>query len=513
MKRRPLLLPAALIGLVATAGLAVGVRQQACAAPQAGVLGPTTPGSLRAAAERAEISVGTALSWHALTTDARYLPALLRDFDAVTLENASKWATVQHAEDEWDWSRADECVSEARAAGLSVRAHPLVWDEHVPAWAVDVPPEAFRRASDTFLERAVSRYAGRVETWDVVNELIEDDGRQSTAPLFSRRGAGQAEAAFHLARAEDPTARLFYNDDAIAWNNERSRGVEAMLRRWKSEGVPVDGVGMEMHLHAGKAPPEQTVRQRIRAFGDLGLQVEITELDVRTAHLRGAERGRRIAQARAFYDAVHACVAEPACGRVGFWGFTDRHSPWPQGEAATLLDEDYTPKLAWRAVKAALEDRPPPFCSDELVPNGTFEQGVGGWTANGAKLTLDTADAAAGRAAMRVVEREADWASPQLDLTDILSEGVPWALRARVRADGAETAPLKWTLRADLAEGPPHYSVLWEGVGLPKTWTEVEASFALELPAPPTRMTLYLEGPPAGVDVAVDAVSLRPVCR
>lgn len=513
MTRRPLLVPLALIGLIAAAGLAVGVRQQACAAPSAGTLAPATPGSLRAAADRAGISVGTAMSWHALTTDGRYLPALLRDFDAVTLENASKWGTVQHAEGAWDWSRADASVREARAAGLAVRGHPLVWDEHVPGWAVDLPADAFRSASDAFIGRAVSRYAGRVETWDVVNELIEDDGRQSTAPLFARRGPGQAEDAFRLARAEDPAARLFYNDDAIAWNNERSRGVEAMLRRWRGEGVPVDGVGLEMHLHAGRAPPEQTVRQRIRAFAALGLQVEITELDVRTAHLDGAARGRGIAQARAYYDAVHACVAEPACTRVTFWGFTDRHSPWPPGEAATLLDEDYTPKLAWRAVKAALEDRPPPFCAEELVPNGTFEQGVGGWTGNGARLTLDTAHAGAGRAALRVVDREATWSSAQLDLTEILSEGVPWDLRAKVRADGPEPAPLKWTLRADMAEGPPHYSVLWEGVGLPGTWTEVQATLGLELPGAPTRMTLYVEGPPAGVDLAVDAVSLRPTCR
>ena len=513
MKRRPLLLPTALVGLIAAGGLAVGVRQQACAAPTAGTLAPATPGSLRAAAARGGISVGTALSWHALTTDARYFPALLRDFDAVTLENASKWGTVQHTEGAWDWSRADEAVGEASAAGLSVRAHPLVWDEHVPGWAVALPPDAFRAASDDFIEQAVSRYAGQVDTWDVINELIEDDGRQSTAPLFSGRGAGQAEAAFRLARAEDPSARLFYNDDAIAWNNERSQGVEAMLRRWKAEGVPIDGVGMEMHLRAGRAPPEQTVRQRIRAFGDLGLHVEITELDVRTAHLSGAPRGRQIAQARAFYDAVHACVAEPACGRVSFWGFTDRHSPWPQGEAATLLDEDYTPKLAWRAVKAALEDRPPPFCADELVPNGTFEQGIGGWTANGARLTLDTADASAGRAALRVVDREADWASPQLDLTDILSEGVAWELRTQVRADGSAPAPLKWTLRADMASGAPHYTVLWEGEGQPGVWAEAQATVSLELPGTPTKLTLYLEGPPAGVDVAVDSVSLKPACR
>lgn len=513
MKRSPLLVPAVLIGLIAAAGIAFGVRQQACAAPTDGTLAPATPGSLRAAAERGGISVGTAISWHALTTDARYLPALLRDFDAVTLENASKWGTVQHQPDTWDWSRADEVVDEARAAGLSVRAHPLVWDEHVPTWAIDLPADAFRDASDAFLERAVDRYAGRVQTWDVVNELIEDDGKQSTAPLFAKRGPGQAEDAFHRARAEDAAARLFYNDDAIAWNNERSRGVEEMLGRWRREGVPIDGVGLEMHLHAGKAPPEATVRQRIRAFADLGLEVEITELDVRTGHLHGAATGRGIAQARAFYDAVHACVKEPACTRVTFWGFTDRHSPWPRGEDATLLDADYTPKLAWRSVKAALEDRPPPFCAEELVPNGTFEQGVGGWTANGARLTLDTADAAKGRAALRIVERADGWAGPQLDVSDILSEGVPWDLRAKVRADGAGPAPLKWTLRADMPEGEPHYTVLWEGEGGPGQWVDVQATVGLDLPAAPTKMTLYLEGPPGGVDVAVDAVSLKPACR
>lgn len=511
--RRLLVFSLGLAAVLAIATSTLDERPWAIPAADAGALGRAPADSLRASAQQAGISVGTALSWHALTDDDQYLAALMRDFDAVTLENASKWGTVQHEPDTWDWSRADHVLQVAGAAGLAIRAHPLVWDEHVPAWAMGLGGDDFRAASDAFIDRVVGRYGGRVQTWDVVNELIEDDGRPSDAPLFARRGDHHAEDAFRRARARDPAARLFYNDDAIAWDNARSRGVESMLRRWKAADVPVDGVGMQMHLLAGHAPPEATVRERIRAFADLGLQVEITELDVRTAHLRGASAGRDIAQARAFYDAVHACVAEPGCTRVTFWGFTDRHSPWAPVEKATLRDHDYAPKPAWAAVRAALEDRPPPFCADEFVPNGDFEDGISGWTANAARLTLDTARAANGRAALRVVDRAAAWSGPELDLSEVLSEGVHWSFQARVRADGEAPAPLKWTLRVDVQGAEPHFIVLWEGIGEPGTWVDVQAPLLVELPEQPRRMTLYLEGPPAGVGLAVDAVSLSPTCR
>ncbi len=231
------------------------------------------------------------------------------------------------------------------------------------------------------------------------------------------------------------------------------------------------------------------------------MKVEITELDVRVGHLAGAEAGRRIAQALAYYDAVRACAAEPACDRITFWGFTDAWSPWPAQDAPALLDAAYAPKPAWRAVKAALEGRPNPVCAEEHVPNGTFEHGVGGWAGNGA--TLAPADGA-----LVATGRVDTWAGPELDLTRILSEGVPWALKARVKA---AQGPVALTLRAERAGGEAAHTSLWRSeVG--GDWQAVDVTVALDLPDDVTRAVVYVEGPPAGVDVAVDDVSLRVAC-
>lgn len=501
MARRPLLAPTLLVLAVSVGLGAWMLRRTACAGPAPSPLAEPTPGSLRLAARQAGVTLGTALSWHAVQQDANYVPAMLRDFDAVTLENASKWGTVQHEEGAFDWSRADELVALADRHGLAVRGHPLVWDEHVPGWAVGLGPDAFREASDRFARKAVRRYRGRIGTWDVVNELIEDDGRPSEAPLFTKRGPGQAAAAFRLAREADGEARLVYNDDAIAWDNARSRGVAALVQAWKADGVPVDAVGMEMHLTAGRAPPQSTVQGRIRAFAALGVAVEITELDVRVGHLAGAERGRHIAQARAYYDAVRACVVEPACDRITFWGFTDAHSPWPTQDAPALLDADYAPKPAWRAVKAALEGRALPACSEDFVPNGTFTHGIGGWTGNGAVLE--------GRDGALVATGRADtWAGPELDLTDVLSEGVPWSFRARMKAGAG---PLALTLRAERAGGETVHTALWKGAAT-GDWVPVDVTAALELPEDVTRVVVYAEGPAGGEELLLDDVSVGVAC-
>jgi endo-1,4-beta-xylanase len=514
MASRPLLKPGLLVLSVAVLAGGFALRRSSCAAgPAPGALRAPSPGSLRDAASNAGISLGASFNWHAVQTDAEYVPALLRDFDAVTLENATKWGTVEHSKGDYDWSRADQLVSLAQSHGLAVRGHPLVWDEHVPAWVpATVGAGQFSDLSDGYLEAAVSRYEGRITAWDVVNELIEDDGQPSTAPFFTLRGPDQAERAFQLARAQDTKARLFVNDFAIGWDNERSRGLETLVRRWKKAGVPVDGIGLQAHLKAGSAPSQTILRQRIQAFAALGLAVELTELDVRVAHLDGADAGRSFAQARAYYDAVAACVAEPACTRVTFWSVTDRHTSWPAQESAGLLDNDYAPKPAWRAVRAALQGRRMPGCDDTRVPNGRFEEGIGGWVINGGTGKHTTGEAAEGQGALRVRQREGAWAGPMLDATQILSEGVTWQIGISARVESTRAETVKLTLREDTADGRERFTPLWEGPIQGGVWTPINVTLDLDLDGPPAGLWLYVEGPPGPVDLSIDGATVAPVC-
>lgn len=514
MASRPLLKPGLLVLSFAVLAGGLALRRSSSAAGHApGTLRAPSPGSLRYAASKNGISLGASFNWHAVQTDSEYVPALLRDFDAVTLENATKWGTVEHSEGDYDWSRADQLVSLARSHGLAVRGHPLVWDEHVPAW---IPPTVgagqFSDQSDAYLKAAVDRYEGRISTWDVVNELIEDDGQASTAPFFTLRGPDQAERAFRLARAQDANALLFVNDFAIGWDNERSRGLEGLVRRWKKTGVPIDGVGLQAHLKAGSAPSQTILRQRIQAFAALGLAVELTELDVRVAHLDGAEAGRAFAQARAYYDAVASCVAEPACNRITFWSVTDRHTSWPAQESAALLDHDYAPKPAWRAVRAALQGRRMPGCDDTRVPNGRFEEGIGGWIINGGTGQHTIGDAAGGQGALRVGQREGAWAGPMLDATQLLSEGVLWQISISARVESTHAETVKLTLREDTADGRERFTNLWEAKVKGGVWTPISVTLDLNLDGQPAGLWLYVEGPPGSVDVSIDSAQLTPLC-
>lgn len=422
----------------AAAGLVGGIALVAFA------LSPSThwgPGGLKDAARGTGVAVGVSLSWHGLTETSGYDAMVVDDFTWVTLENATKWGTVFHTADGApDPSRADALVRFAERAGLQVHGHPLVWDEHVPHWLPPTTPASgFQAAWRRFGDTVVARYAGRVHAWDVVNEALEDDGSLSEAPYFTLLGEGAWEQAFALAHAHDPAATLFYNDYAIEWDNARHGGALALLRRWLAGGVPVHGVGIQGHVDASARTSRAQWDRAIGDFAALGLQVHLSELDVRTDRLRGAAWGKQQAAAAALYDAVAACVAAPACTRVTFWGLTDSHS-WLNTNArrneATLRDQDGARKPAWFAVRAALLGDPLPLCTE----------------AQPVALAGDRAD-----------------------LTPLLSEGLVWEVE--IAGEGAMTAWLQTrggpgAGRTHLGSGRGDFVLLLDPATLPRRLPE-----------------------------------------
>jgi endo-1,4-beta-xylanase len=204
----------------------------------------------------------------------------------------------------------------------------------------------------------VGRYRGRVAAWDVVNEVVADRGGPLRDTAFSRRlGAGYIGEAFRIAHEADPGALLFYNDYGAEGLGDKSDRVLALVSGLVARGVPIHGVGLQMHLRADALPATGHLRANIRRLAELGLLVAVSEMDVQAHMLPGDRPARLAAQRRVYRDVVAACVAEPACRAVTFWGFTDAHS-WidrPAGfEGALLFDEGLVPKPAYFGVLDAL---------------------------------------------------------------------------------------------------------------------------------------------------------------
>jgi endo-1,4-beta-xylanase len=350
-RTRRALVPAAL--LVAALPAGCGGSDSHGGAPNAG-------GPLRGLTQRAGIAIGTAVDAGALAGDGGYRTELAREFSSVTPENAMKWAALEPERGKLDWAAADAIVDFAGAHGMRVRGHTLVWYSQNPDWLTG---GRFSRAELTGLLRAhiaavVGRYRGRVGTWDVVNEPMADAGGGLRDSIWSQViGPDYIAIALRAARAADPQAKLFINETAADGIGPKSDALYALVKGLLADGVPLDGVGFQMHAElAHGLVPE--VRPNFRRFATLGLEVNVTEADVAVKLPATAADRRR--QAEIYREMVDDCLAVPACRSFTVWGFTDRYSWIPASQpgygAGTLLDDNLDPKPAYDAVARALRD-------------------------------------------------------------------------------------------------------------------------------------------------------------
>src|SRR5262245_43052737 len=267
------------------------------------------------------------------TTDpaaGQYMTVLTREFNVITPENDMKFGPLRPAQNQFRFARADSMVAFAATNGMKVRGHTLVWHQQLSSWLIggSWTTDQAKALLDEHITTVVSHYKGQLAAWDVVNEAFDDGGGVRATFWYSKIGSGYVEQAFRTARAADPDTPLFYNDYNIEGMNAKSDAVYAMLADFKTRGVPVDGIGMQMHLIVGTLPPLASIQQNFARFAALGLKIHITELDIRmnlpaTAQFLSA-------QAQNYHDVFDICTKEPACEMVVMWGFTDRAS-WVPG--------------------------------------------------------------------------------------------------------------------------------------------------------------------------------------
>ena len=326
---------------------------------------PLVP-TLRELAGPAGLRVGTAVDVNALADDPDYAAALGAEYDTVTPENAMKWVTTEPRPGRFDFSGADRLVQFAAAHGMVVRGHNLVWFEQNPPWlerAASGPGAAGRMGATLHrhVTALVTRYRGRVAQWDVVNEAVGDDGALRPDLWLQSMGPGYIADAFEAAHAADPAATLFYNDYGIEAPGPKADAVYTLLASLRARGVPVGGVGFELHVTGPAAFDGAALRAQMARFAGLGLQVAVTEMDVRMRPPFTASQLRQ--QAADYAGALQACRDQPACHTFVTWGFTDEDS-WVPGTfpgfgAALPFDTQLRPKPAAYALQAALSSAPP----------------------------------------------------------------------------------------------------------------------------------------------------------
>ena len=334
---------------------------------------PVAAMTLRSAAASHGVTVGAAVSSRRLN-DLEFTEILQSEFSQLEPENEMKFALIHPRPDTdpqpYNFSGADALVSFARAHGLLVRGHTLVWHKQLPNWVSGgghTETELGTILRD-HIATVVSRYESDVYAWDVVNEAFNSDGSLRDTVWYDKPGIGDAgegtkyiEQAFRWARAANPKAKLFYNDFDAEPINPKSDAIYAMASDFKKRGVPLDGIGFQVHVDLSFDKPAtlDSFRKNLQRFANLGLEIHFTELDVRLADSTPASFET---QAHLYAEIVKTCLAFPACKMVQTWGVTDKYSwissYYPGLGWALLWDSDYARKPAYFALRDALLSAP-----------------------------------------------------------------------------------------------------------------------------------------------------------
>lgn len=362
MKRRAFLAGAAALSLAGTA--------------RAGLLRPAFDRdlSLRAAARGAGRLYGCATSNYALAEpDLR--AAVLREAGILVAEYEMKRNAIEPERGHYDFAPADKLVRFARAHGLKFRGHTLVWYHSNPPWLEQAVRTSRKEALFTdYITRMMTRYRGRMRSWDVVNEIIHpQDGRSDglrKSFWLETFGPSYIDTAFHAAREADPAAQLVYNDwgceQAGAFHDRFRADTLKLLEGLKARNVPIDALGMQGHLKAfGPAIDQRALARFLDDVKAMGLRILVTEHDVndRGGSLEIGARDRAVADASArFLDVV---LDNDAVDAVLTWGLSDRLLRSPSLKLEMLgyrprmlpLDDNLHRTAMWRAMVRAFSVR------------------------------------------------------------------------------------------------------------------------------------------------------------
>lgn len=335
--------------------------------------------SLRAHARRHGLIFGSAVIIRNVQNDPQYAELISEQCGIVVPTSELKWIALRPSRDQYDFSRPDFLLEFAQRHHMLMRGHTLCWHQSVPEWIkTDANKRDTRQLFVDHITTVCKHYAGRLQSWDVVNEaILPKDGQPGglrKSFWYEQMGPDYIELAFRTARAADPHALLTYNDYGVEFDNEedaeRRRLILELLRNLKKRDVPLDAVGIQSHVKAGQPYTfGKGLADYIESIRQMGLQVYLTELDVNEDDLPFDDVAQRDAAiAKTYTDYLRVALANPAVKLVLTWDISDRftwlnngpthHRKQPNRPQRSLpFDSDYRPKEAFFALRDSFDAR------------------------------------------------------------------------------------------------------------------------------------------------------------
>ncbi len=318
--------------------------------------------------------IGVAVSPRSLQTDEAAL--IKTQFNSMTPENAMKMGPIHPKENEYNWVGADSIWAFAERNHMYMRGHTLCWHNQTPNWLFKtesgdtVSKEVLLNRLHDHITSVVGRFRGKIYAWDVVNEAISDkmDEFYRTSLWYTICGPEFIEKAFQWAHEADPDAILFYNDYNEI-NPVKREKIFKLVKELKEKGVPISGVGLQGHWSIYE-PTQEVLESTLKRFSELGVQVQITELDISIYPKEHGRRERKPEDSLAIYtperenfqiERYKTCFDlfrkyHKSISGVTFWNISDRNS-WLDNfpvrgrkDYPLLFDKDLKPKKAFWSV-------------------------------------------------------------------------------------------------------------------------------------------------------------------
>jgi len=308
---------------------------------------------------------GAAVNISSLKNNTKYSETVSREFNSITAENSMKMKAISQGRGNYFWDDADYLVGYAIANKIRVHGHALIWYKSTPAWieSFSGTKDEWKAVMREYILAVVGRYKGKIESWDVLNEAILDDGTLRDCIWLQKIGTEYMDICFQYAHEADPDAILFYNDYGHEYSSVKRKAINNLIAGLKSRNVPVHGIGLQMHTNINNS--NANIQTAIQTAATTGLKVHISEFDIRTntstnqiltysSTIAAAQKEKYQVAVKAFFDL-------PASQRYGFsfWGVYDAQS-WIPGEYGAPdwplpFDKDFKRKVAYDGILAGLK--------------------------------------------------------------------------------------------------------------------------------------------------------------
>ena len=306
--------------------------------------------------------IGASVGFSLLKNNTQYSGLVSKEYNSITSENAMKFVALHPAQNTYTWSDADYLVTYAQANNKRLHAHTLNWYQALPGWVTNFTGDstAWENMLKDHIQTVVTHFKGKVTSWDVVNEAINDDGTIRNSIWVQHLGADYVARCFQYAHAADPDALLFYNDYGHEYSTAKRTAIINMLASFKTRGIPIHGIGLQFHLTLGGT--DANIAAAINAAAATGLKVHISELDIRLNSSKSQTfpftTSLATQQSDKYQFVVKTYKAIPATQQYGIttWNVTDGDSWIPLWQGAPdyplPFDANYQRKAAYRGIIA-----------------------------------------------------------------------------------------------------------------------------------------------------------------